>query len=84
MDLPALHRYVTGESTENEQRRIEAWAHESADRRRYLDVMRRLATRGRRNSTAAAAWRAIMTQMESAADADGQVGQLDRAAEGAR
>ncbi|MGA9838618.1 MAG: FecR domain-containing protein [Gemmatimonadaceae bacterium] len=71
MDLPALHRYVTGESTENEQRRIEAWAHESADRRRYLDVMRRLATRGRRNSTAAAAWRAIMTQMESAADADG-------------
>jgi len=66
MELPALHRYVTGESEEAERRRVESWAGESAERRQYLDAMRRLygqAAVGTRRE-AAAAWRAIMARME--------------------
>ena len=66
MELPALRRYVAGESPEGERRAVERWAAGSAERRRYLDAMRRLYRRaapGTREA-AAAAWREVLNRME--------------------
>ena len=66
MNLPALHRYVTSASSEGERRSVEAWASMSAQRRRYLDAMRRLyaRTEPRERGSAERAWQAVMARME--------------------
>lgn len=72
MELPVLRRYVTGESGDAERRRVESWADESAERRRYLDAMRRLYGRvgPAERSGAEAAWRGVLARMEPAAAAE--------------
>src|SRR5690349_14454751 len=66
LELAILRRYVTGRSDATERRRVEAWAAESADRRRYLASMRQLYERGpvdERDETAAM-WGRIADRME--------------------
>lgn len=66
MESAALRRYVTGESDAAERRRVEAWAAESGERRRYLAAMRELYQRGaaEERDEAAAAWARIAARME--------------------
>jgi len=70
MELSALRRYIVGDSPAAEQRRVEAWAEQSAERRRYLDSLRRLHHRGPREQAAetTAAWQRILRQLEPPSD----------------
>jgi transmembrane sensor len=67
MELPVLRRHVAGKSPMTERRAVEAWAAEAADRRRYLDVLRRLYDRAdpRERKGSEIAWRRILVRMES-------------------
>ncbi|MHB1861459.1 MAG: FecR family protein [Gemmatimonadaceae bacterium] len=70
MELSALRRYLVGESSAAEQRRVEVWAEQSAERRRYLDSLRRLYHRAplRQAAEAVAAWQRILRQLEPPSD----------------
>jgi transmembrane sensor len=70
--LPVLQRYVTSRSSEAERRLVEAWAATAAERRRYLDALRRLYSRAEPCELEGAerAWGEVMARMERPAADD--------------
>lgn len=66
MELAATRRYISGECTPEEQRRIDRWAGASVERRRYLDALEALLRRIPSTETDGAeeAWQRVLAQME--------------------
>lgn len=65
MPVAALRRYVIGESSASERRRVEAWASASSERRRYLAALARILARadGPARRRAAAAWTRLAARL---------------------
>jgi len=66
MELAAIRRYVSGECPPEEQRRIDRWAGQSGERRRYLDALEALLRRIPSTETDGAeeAWQRLLARME--------------------
>ena len=66
MELAAIHQYLLGRCSDAEGRRIEAWAAESSERRRYLEALRELHHRAPDAGRAerATAWGKIAARLE--------------------
>lgn len=65
MELAALRRYVRGECTAEEGRRVAFWAAASSERRRYLTALRALYQRAsvEEARSAGAAWERVVARM---------------------
>ena len=72
MEQAALGRYIAGDCTPEESRRVEAWASESAERARYLAALGALYRRvpGEDARRAAAAWSSIAARLSEPAQGD--------------
>jgi transmembrane sensor len=66
MEPAAIRRYVSGECMPEEQRRIDRWAGQSGERRRYLDALEALLRRIPSTETDGAeeAWQRLLARME--------------------
>lgn len=72
MEAVVLRRYVTGVSTPEERRRVDAWAAESSERRRYLSALTSLYGRVSEAEARAAeaGWAPIAARMAAPAEID--------------
>lgn len=66
MPLSTLRRYLAGASPDEEHRRVDAWARESAARRRYLNALRTLLAQSPRDGAAqrSAAWGRLSAKLD--------------------